>query len=346
MAIYLIVLFAILATMPAAASPADIAAMDARPQSLVAVEGKRRLNLVCIGAGRPTVLLESGSGGSAADWWHVQKQLATITRTCAYDRAGYGYSDPPRQPSDAEAATDDLHRLIEVAHLGPRPVIVGHSNGGLYATLFAQRFPDRLGGLVLVDPGFPGQQDYARYRLVPARVVALRHWAAGLIDGARHCLALARQNAFGSTVDHADCVSTPADDPPILRAALHDLYVGVVYQATNLSEFECSFGADRNGETADDREFPSPLRSLGDLPLVVLTAEHHPVPVPGFTPDEQSRFWAVWKEGHDRLARLSSAGTSEVVAGSGHFIQNDKPEAVYKAVAKVVAAARRSRSGR
>ncbi len=345
MVIYAILLFTILAIVPAAAFPADIATGDSHPQTLVAVQGMRRLNLFCVGTGRPTVLLESGSGGSTADWWHVQGQLARITRTCAYDRAGYGYSDPSRQPSDAQAATDDLHRLIEVAHLGPRPVIVGHSNGGLYATLFAQRFPGQLGGLVLVDPGYPGQQDYAQYGLAPAHVAALRDWGLGLIAGARHCLAAARQNALGTSADHSDCTSTPADDPLALRTALRDLYVGVTYQATNLSEFDCSFGADRNGETADDKVFPSPLRSLGSLPLIVLTAEHHPVPILGFSPDEQFRFWTVWKQGHDRLARLSSAGTSQVVAGSGHFIQNDKPDAVYDAVAEVVATARTSRSG-
>ena len=241
---------------------------------------------------------------------------------------------------------DDLSRLIVAAHLGPRPVIVGHSNGGLYATLFAESYPDRLGGLVLVDPGFPDQQDYARYGLAPVHVAALRRWASGLIDDARRCVAAARQGLLGMTANHANCLSTSPDEPPILRAALRDLYSRITYEAANLPEFENSFGTDRDGMTSGDHDFPSPLRLLGGLPLIVLTADHHPVPVPGFTQAEQARFWKVWKQGHDRLARLSTVGESRVVTGSGHFIQDDKPEAVVTAVAEIVATIRGNRSRR
>ncbi|WP_419730366.1 alpha/beta fold hydrolase [Lichenicola sp.] len=338
-------LLTILTIAPAAASSADTAAEDSHPQRLVAVEDTRRLNLFCLGQGSPTVLLESGSGGSTADWWRIQDRLGQITRTCAYDRAGYGYSDPARRPSDAAAAVDDLHRLIVAAHLGPRPILVGHSNGGIYATLFAERYPGELAGLVLVDPGFPGQQDYARYGLPPGRIAALRHWRAGLIDGARVCLSAVKRDGPGLTTDHPDCLATPPEDPAILRAALRDLYSRVPYEAANLSEFENSFGVDPAGATPDDKEFPRPLHTLGDLPLIVLTADHHPVPVPGFTALETARYWTVWKQGHDRLARLSTAGESRVVTGSGHFIQNDKPEAVLAAVGAIVSTVRGHRSG-
>lgn len=147
----------------------------------------------------------------------------------------------------------------------------------------------------------------------------------------------ARHGTLGTATDRSDCLATPPDDPPVLRAALRDVYAGVAYEAADLSEFENSFGTDPGGATPDDRPFPSPLRPLGDLPLIVLTADHHPVPVSGFTPAEQTRFWSVWKQAHDRLAHLSTAGESRVVSGSGHFIQDDRPDAVLGAVSEVVA---------
>lgn len=338
-----VVLWTILATAPAAASPLRTAIDDCHPQTRVAVEGPRRLNLFCLGQGDPVVLLEAGSGGSTADWWRIQERLAAITRTCAYDRAGYGYSDPSRHPASAGAAADDLYRLIVSAHLGSHPVIVGRSNGGLYATLYAENHPSGLGGLVLVDPGFPGEQDYARYGLPPADVASLRAWTVRLIGDAGRCLDAARLGKPGGATAPSDCLATPVDDPPVLRAALRHVYAGVAYAAADLSEFENSFGADPGGSTPDDRAFPSPLRRLGDLPLVVLTADHHPVPVPGFTPAEQTRFWSVWKQGHDRLAHLSTAGECRVVSGSGHFIQDDRPDAVVAAVSEVVARIRNAR---
>lgn len=340
------VLSTLLMVAPAEASPIATAIADAHSQRRVVVEGQRHLNLFCLGHGRPIVVLEAGSGGSTADWWRIQERLATVTRTCAYDRAGYGYSDPAPRPSSAEAAVDDLHRLIDAAHLGPRPVIVGHSNGGFYATLYAERHPAALGGLVLVDPGFPGQQDYARYGLVPADASALRGWTGRLIGDAGRCLAAALQGTLDKGAGDPACVATPRDDPAILRAALHDIYVGAAYEAANLSEFQNSFAADPDGTTPDDRAFPTPLRPLGSLPLVVLTADHHPVPVPGFDQAERARFWSVWKQGHDRLARLSTVGEDRVVAGSSHFIQNDRPDAVLAAVSEIVADVRGERPAR
>ena len=51
----------------------------------------------------PTVILESGAFGSAADWDLVLDDLAKGGRVCAYDRAGIGRS-PPRTGGPGVAA--------------------------------------------------------------------------------------------------------------------------------------------------------------------------------------------------------------------------------------------------
>lgn len=56
--------------------------------------GDRRLHLYCMGTGSPTVILEAGSGPVSPFWLPVQAEAAKLTRVCAYDRAGYGWSDP------------------------------------------------------------------------------------------------------------------------------------------------------------------------------------------------------------------------------------------------------------
>ena len=70
--------------------------------------GGRRLRMVCDGpkSDAPTVILESGAFGFAADWAAVQARLtAEGVRSCAYDRAGMGYSDPSNAPRDGIAGS-------------------------------------------------------------------------------------------------------------------------------------------------------------------------------------------------------------------------------------------------
>src|SRR3954469_9681961 len=48
----------------------------------------RSLYVTCVGAGRPTVVLEAGFPGASDTWSDVQPRLGRTSRTCAYDRAG------------------------------------------------------------------------------------------------------------------------------------------------------------------------------------------------------------------------------------------------------------------
>jgi pimeloyl-ACP methyl ester carboxylesterase len=67
------------------------------PGELVDVGGYR-LHINCIGEGSPTVVMDSGLPGSSLDWSLVQSEVAEFTRVCAYDRAGFGWSDPGPTP--------------------------------------------------------------------------------------------------------------------------------------------------------------------------------------------------------------------------------------------------------
>lgn len=69
---------------------------------------------------------------------------------------------------------------------------------------------------------------------------------------------------------------------------------------------------------------------LPAVPLIVLAATDH-----GDTPERE----ALWREVQARTAALSPLGRLEVVDGSGHFIQEDRPEAVTGAVIAAAAAA-------
>src|SRR5947207_2092202 len=55
--------------------------------------GPCRLHLKDVGAGSPTVVLESGIAASSLSWALVQPGVAEFTRVCSYDRAGLSWSD-------------------------------------------------------------------------------------------------------------------------------------------------------------------------------------------------------------------------------------------------------------
>jgi YVTN family beta-propeller protein len=113
--------------------------------------GGRELFVRCMGAGRPTVVLEAGGGERSSSWLFVQYGLQGSNRVCSYDRAGLGRSQPGPEPRTAERIVDDLHTgLLAAGERGPF-VMVGHGYGGLYVRHFADRHPELVAGVVLVD---------------------------------------------------------------------------------------------------------------------------------------------------------------------------------------------------
>jgi pimeloyl-ACP methyl ester carboxylesterase len=125
--------------------------------------GGRRLRLVCAGpeaSGKPTVWMEAGAFGLAADFAAIQEKLtAKGIRSCAYDRAGMGWSDLGPKPRDSEAIVGDLEKVIAASRERGPFILMGHSMAGLHTRLFAGRNPDKVAGLVLIEATTPEQID-------------------------------------------------------------------------------------------------------------------------------------------------------------------------------------------
>jgi len=70
----------------------------------------------------------------------------------ALDLRGCGYSDQPADGYDLPTLADDLAWLCDELEIS-RPIVVGHSLGGMIAIEFAARHPSGLQAVVAVDPG-------------------------------------------------------------------------------------------------------------------------------------------------------------------------------------------------
>jgi pimeloyl-ACP methyl ester carboxylesterase len=277
----------------------------------------RTLNFVCSGAGAPTVILESGFGVGAYAWGRTQPRIAAETRVCAYDRAGYGFSDPGPLPRDGAHIARDLDRGLAAAGIKGPFVLVGHSAGGLYARLFAARRRRDVVGIVFVDPSVSHQE---------RRFDDLFGPNAGSLGGIRrrpaHCLeVLTAKDQAGGEAERAACANQgrPGRDGAGLTTA---------YWESQLSELDTLFDA-----TSD--EVDRTRRVLKDIPAIVLTAAQ--ADGPSAPPDAGA---AAWRTFHDELAGEFLHADHRLVK-SGHLMMNERPEVVAGAALELVEAARR-----
>lgn len=119
--------------------------------------GGYRLHIACEGYGSPTVVFDAGLGGSALEWRAVEDEARRFTRVCAYDRAGYGWSEMGPLPRTSSTIVNELYLLLESLDFDRYFVLVGHSYGGYNMQLFARRYPFLVAGMVLVDSSHPAQ---------------------------------------------------------------------------------------------------------------------------------------------------------------------------------------------
>jgi pimeloyl-ACP methyl ester carboxylesterase len=122
------------------------------PGNLIDVDGYK-MHIYCLGTGSPTIILDHVGGGSSMDWALIQPKLAEHTRVCAYDRAGYGWSEYNPAPRTLEQQAYELHTLLVNANEPGPYILVGHSYGARVARVYAAKYLQDVVGMALMDPG-------------------------------------------------------------------------------------------------------------------------------------------------------------------------------------------------
>jgi pimeloyl-ACP methyl ester carboxylesterase len=126
------------------------------------------------------------------------------------------------------------------------------------------------------------------------------------------------------------CVRQPPSSfPPDLATAF--------IQAQSLDTSQTVYSESQSFMDRDSPEVVAERRSLGALPLIVLTRGKLDDDLP---PDQAATQARMLMQLHDDVAKLSSVGSNRRIDGAGHYIQLDKPDAVLGAVSEVLAAAR------
>ncbi len=96
------------------------------------------------------VLVLHGWGADLAAVEPIIGELASATEVVALDLPGFGESEPPGEPWDADRYAEFVVGFLDALGLG-RVHLVGHSNGGRVAICIATTRPERVGRLLLCD---------------------------------------------------------------------------------------------------------------------------------------------------------------------------------------------------
>ena len=288
--------------------------------------GGRRINLHCTGvAGGPTVILMAGLFSWSVVWYKTQPVIAQKSRVCAFDRAGYGFSDPGPRPQILSDVVDDLHAALNAGSIPGPYVLVGHSLGGIEARLYAQRWPKEVVGMVLVDTSPAGEGLIDENQPGFDEMAGRESYAADML----HCAFLVASGPLDpSRPEYKGCsAALPSDTPAAFRTIAPQFFTA--YYFTDKVSLMSSVYTHRY-DSVDHRR-------LGAMPLVVLSADYSwgraGTPVGVWYHRSYSK---VWNARHEALAHLSSRGVHRIINGSPHEIQLEKPQAVIDAVDEVL----------
>ncbi|HEX2991436.1 MAG TPA: alpha/beta hydrolase, partial [Anaerolineales bacterium] len=233
-------------------------------------------------------------------WSKVQPGIAGMTRVCSYDRAGLGWSEASPHPRTSDVMVDELHSLLVKSSIEGPYILVGHSFGGILMRQFAQKYPEEVRGLVLVDSAHEQQ------------VLRLPSLAATAEQFADQFRTLSTMSSLGMMA------LSPATIPN--RGFPDEAYRQYQAVLATTGYFD--------GAIAESAAFyagaPELPESLEDVPLIVLSH--------GLSDDGEVQFEREWTGMQEELAALSSNGMQVIAEESGHYIQLDQPDLVIEAI--------------
>ena len=298
------------------------------PPGRLVSTGALRLHLHQQGAGEPVVVLEAGIAGSSLGWALVQPEIGKFTSVCSYDRAGLGWSAKPEEARTVDQMTSELRGLLASAGCPPPYILVGHSFGGLLIRAYAYRYPSHVAGLLFVDPvslcewtecgaaqrqRLLGGARLSRRGALLARLGIVRAALALLVAGSRQVPKLIGRTAAGKGLLVLErLVGQVQKLPPAVHPMIQSHWSSPKCFLAMAAYLECLPASAAEAQK---------MRIPAGIPFTVLSAENA----------TQTEF-----EERESWTREKPNARHVVVAGSGHWIQIEKPEAVVSAVKELI----------
>ena len=273
--------------------PLDFSFTLDAPGEKVVIDGFR-LHVSCQGSGDTTVLFEAGLGGSSLEWIPVQQSIARRTRACIYDRAGYAWSDPSPNRSDARSLAREADIMLDRVGANGPLLLVGHSFGGFVVRELAILRQSDMIGMLLVDASHEDQ-------LVKLEKLVGRNM-------------MPRGKSF---------VISPPTIPDSLPEELQR-------KVKAFSQMRKTYAA-LHAEMQYFRESADQLRAdrvVVDYPIVVISRGLDLYPSDKLGKEKT----AIWEELQNDLLALSTHSQRIIAANSGHHVHTDDPEIIIRVI--------------
>jgi len=278
---------------------------------------RHKMHLYCIGAGSPTVVIESGLGDDWLAWQKVQPELSKTSRVCSYDRAGLGWSDPQTGPRDATNIALQLHVLLNEANIRGPLVLMGHSAGGLFIRSFTALYPTDVVALVFVDATsptvfklIPGAEETKLQRKSRYREARLE-WIEEITGWKR---------LTGKC--HA-AVPTGLED-----------YAGFYEAETCRPAFALSWLGEWDDFELSAEEVAN-LPCCANLPILIISQDPDR-PKPGWNAQSIAGN-PIWASLQEQLKKLSPRSRRIIARSSGHHVMIDRPDVIISGVRALLA---------
>ena len=130
------------------------------PGQYVEVDG-HKMHIYTEGEGDHTILLMSGWGDTSpyANFLPLCKELSTDAKVVIIERFGYGLSDAVDGERTFDTIVENDRECLSKAGIEGPFVLCPHSIAGLEATLWAQKYPEEVEGIIGMDITVPGIDD-------------------------------------------------------------------------------------------------------------------------------------------------------------------------------------------
>ena len=136
----------------------------------IEVIGSRNVELVNVGEGNRTFVFVHDIGADLDDWVrsNIAKELAATNQVIAYNRPGYGKSSFSQNPPTLISLAHELNKLIEKIANQDRVILIGHAWGATIARVFTVQYPEKVAGILMLDPIHEDQFEDDLNRALPS----------------------------------------------------------------------------------------------------------------------------------------------------------------------------------
>ena len=285
---------------------------------LVLVKG-RSMHIHCQGEGSPTIILDAGQGGWSSDWANIIPQLSQHNRVCAYDRAGYGWSEAAQDERSPQDIAGDLAATLDAAQIEGPYVLVAFSHAGLAARIFAAQYADQMAGLVLIDPATEFDKE-----LMSAELRQQQQAAVGMFQGFGFLARFGLVRLMGpqNMAESAPFISTGPADPEVYYAFV----AAPQWWDTSTQEFASGLNDEHMALVRQQGAIPN-------IPLIIIGSDVLDATGAKALDDLQTARQNMLSD----LATQSAQGEFIIAEGSSHNILTDRPDVVVKAIDATVA---------